>query len=164
MDRRKMVIAEVSVVSVVLAVAFIASGSLAAHTPLYTVRMEQASSKMNFLPTERSNFVYTTEEGCNLDFNAVGCCNSAKLLDTVDTCCLTTPCVTCNGDTCSVTCPATCPNTCPNTCYTCPYTCNQPTCVGDTCEDPTCGTCVPGGPTCVYNTCTPTKCARCPPH
>jgi len=171
MNRRKMVIAEVNVVIVVLTVAFVASGSLAANTPLYTVRMEQASSKMNFLPTERSNFVYTTEEGCNLNCNAVGCCNGAKLLGTDYTCYLTIPCVTCNGGTCSYTCPYTCGNTCddptcPDTCpYTCDdYTCNEPTCVGDTCEDPTCGTCVPGGPTCVYNTCTPTRCARCPPH
>ena len=40
------------------------------HTPLFTVRMEQVSSEMKFLPTAVEEFVYTAEQGYELDFDA----------------------------------------------------------------------------------------------
>ncbi|KYK37620.1 MAG: hypothetical protein AYK19_00010 [Theionarchaea archaeon DG-70-1] len=108
-------------------------GTEMTDTPLYTVRMEQASSEMNFLSTEMNNFTYTTGNGYTLNYDVSGgCCNGGKLLGT----CSNTQCGpscwnTCAGFTCSGE--PTCSDTCPkwNTCHI--------TCSGYTCVEP----CVP---------------------
>lgn len=121
-------------------------------TPLYVMRMEQASSKMNFLPTEMNPFTYTTEKGCVLNCDvATRYCSGARPCDTTpgDTCeptCLKMTCYTCELS-CYLSCWETCViGTCEPTCnsftcqYTC-YTCDQPTCpetCEPTCEEPTC--------------------------
>lgn len=125
------------------------------NTPLYTVRMEQASSKMNFLPKTVEEFTYTVENGYTLSFNVAGY-DGVSPLATWKTCtgptCDETVCIgtMCGGYTCANTCPdtcnptcnePTCPDTCPDTCQpTCPFTCDDPTCpwtCGDT-HDETC--------------------------
>ncbi|MBU7028275.1 MAG: hypothetical protein HXS48_15190 [Theionarchaea archaeon] len=40
-------------------------------TPLYTYRIEQASSKMNFLVTERNVYSYTAESGYELNYGTI---------------------------------------------------------------------------------------------
>lgn len=147
---KKLIVIAASAVFVALAVTCVASSSVNT-TPLYTLRMEQASSKMHFLPTAVNGFTYTTEKGyiCGI----VGCCNGT-LLGTFDTCseCTTIEitCYTCpptSWSTCPNTCLYTCRNTCPNTCQnTCPNTCN-------TCN-PTCPyTCQNTCPNTCWNTC-----------
>lgn len=122
------------------------------NTPLYTVRMEQASSKMHFLPAIMNTVVYTAEQGYTLTCAVTGGTIPFKP-ETTDTCEGWTCEYTCVGSTCASTCPYTCPNTCqstcPNTCQnTCPNTCYN-TCE-ETCEVcvtiSTCVTC--GGRTC----------------
>ena len=127
-----------------LAVAIVTAGSQAANTPLYTVRMEQESSKMHFLPTEVNEFVYNAESGYNLYYNVSGYCSGEYLNATGD------PCVITIGATCDSTCPPTCGYTCGCTCgftcdtcvMTCGYTCN-PSCDAITCDScsDTCITC-----------------------
>ena len=119
--------------AICVAIAFCAVTVVAAspksrvNAPLYTFRMEQASSKMNFLPTAVNGFVYTAEEGYNFNYSATGCCGDVKPLDTGDatpTCALTCYPTSC---TCWQTCDdPTCPNTCPVTCV--------PTCTGSCCQ------------------------------
>ena len=155
MDRKKiLVIAVVSMVLASFAVTAVAassktSSSPTVNVPLYTVRMEQASSEMNFLPTEKHNFAYNTEKGCTLNYCVADNCNSAVPLHTSsqNTC---YGYVTCEG---SATCWQTCYGythggyTCFATCYnwwtctpaTCHYSCGAYTCVAVfTCM----GTCV----------------------
>ena len=126
------------------------------NTPLYTVRMEQASSRMNFLPYAVNTFTYTTEGGYTLDYGVTGCCTTVRPFATYNSC---------EPDTCDETCPVTCWSTCddptcPSTCAdTCPYTCDDYTC-SSTCEETcpnTCDTC--------WNTCWYTchTCKVCPP-
>ena len=130
-----------------------AAGSLLADTPLYTVRMEQVSSQMHFLPTAVHEIIYTADNGCTVNCT-VSCCDSAEPLDirtgfptcsTCDTCANTCP-ETCEGNTCDhtscqETCESTCsgwtcdPTGCQNTCYTCEKTCWD-TCDGETCWPP----------------------------
>jgi len=54
---------------------FLASAAMASQqvtdTPLYTYRIEQASSKMNFLVTERNVYSYTTESGYELNYGTI---------------------------------------------------------------------------------------------
>jgi hypothetical protein len=115
-------------------------------TPLYTVRMEQQSSEMNFLPSAMNGFTYNAEKGCTLHQATANYC-STHLRGTFDTCgeCTTIEitCYTCWNtclNTCENTCWSTCPNTCPNTCWdTCPNTCEN------TCQDTCWNTC--------WNTC-----------
>jgi hypothetical protein len=135
---KKLLIAAAGAAIALLAVTVTAS-PWSSNTPLYTYRMEQVSSKMNFLPTEQSIFAYTTEKGCTLDYTVLGSghIQPAEKLTTR----------TCEGETCSSTCPNTCVDTCPNTCSgaTCPNTCDQYTC--EVCVTiSTCVTC--GGGTC----------------
>jgi len=113
-----------------------ATASSWSSTPLYTFRMEQASSQMNFLPVERSGFTYTAEKGYSLNYGA-GCCFVNPLEEPTywETC--STCEYTCEGGTCE----GTCYSTCPNTCATCEPTCEQNTC-WNTC-DSTCSTCKP---------------------
>ena len=138
-----------------VAVAFITASSLAANTPLYTVRMEQMSSKMSFLPTTVNKFIYSAENGCVLNYSADGYYD-VRPLGTKDTCIGDT----CDEPTCGETCPNTwchtCPSTCQPTCSTCPPTC-PPTCQTFLC---TCSTCQ-GQSTCEYS-CEPTCEPTCP--
>ena len=140
------------------AIAFCAVTAVAAspkrevNAPLYTFRMEQASSNMNFLPTAMNGFEYITEKGYVLDCAGKEYCNNVKPLasenpDTVCTCIIITceeTCYTCS--TCDSTCPATCPYTCDDaTCnagQTCPYTCSE-TCPVITCSSTCWETCGP---------------------
>jgi hypothetical protein len=145
---------------------------------LYTVRMEQASSEMNFLPTEQHNFTYTTEHGCTVDYTVSEYCSITGILGTgsLDTCYGYPTCEgfstcwqTCNGwwthngYTCSISCggwtctPHTCCTSCGNfTCVailTCMGTCIQ------TCPE-TCDTCQGHGWTCNATGCQNT-CSTC---
>jgi hypothetical protein len=138
---KKMAITVMSIVAVSLVIAA-ATSSLMAHTPLYTVRMEQACNKMNFLPTEMNNFTYTTENGYNLNYDVSEYCSGAKPLGTDATChpsCDDTCEATCRGLTCWSTCPDTCQETCPETCGQ-KVTCDWPTCDYLTCPI-TCACC-----------------------
>jgi hypothetical protein len=161
MDRKKMLVVALSVAGLFLACA-VTARSPPTSTPLYTIRMEQASSEMNFLPTAVSTFTYTTEKGYDLPY--AGCCGvpPSSASETYEDCttieitcwscwntCLNTcpnTCRTCPQtcpNTCTNTCPNTCTNTCPNTCWnTCPNTCWD-TCWNTceyTCEGPECTT------------------------
>lgn len=157
MDKKQISIAVISVVAVALAVTAATAGAWAIHTPLYTIRMEQASNKMNFLPTERNAFTYATEKGYTLNYNLSGgyCGGIVPLAsdgdpgcdDTTSPQCLPDPeslIGTCEGWTCGNTCWYTCRyvNTCANTCPdTCPYSCGVPTCgntCGNTCPETEC--------------------------
>ena len=150
MNRKKALTAIMVGALVLFVIACATTTSLMARTPLYTFRMEKASSEMNFLPTDMNTFAYTTEQGWELSYGTNGCCGDAGVLDTGvwtcwfstcsglpdDTCVLTCP-QSCNGTCYDYTCPATCPQTCrtcggPTCDYTCPHTC------GDTCEGKTC--------------------------
>lgn len=115
----------------------VATASTSVATPLFTFRMQQASSSMKFLPTTASGFIYNTASGYTLDYTCSGAICGNRILATqpINTC---SPDCTQQGDTCSSTCPdtcystcsgSTCSPTCPNTCpNTCPYTCDDPTC------------------------------------
>ncbi len=138
MDRtEKMLMAAIGIAIVPLVAACVAASPQVATTPLYTVRMEQASSEMNFLPTAVNDFTYTTEKGYTLGYDIAGCCGSLSS-DTYQ--------LTCDYySTCQNTCPDTCPSTCAyscgqTSCLTCPDTCilTCDTCEGRTCSEPTC--------------------------
>ena len=119
-----------------------AAGSLQTlNTPLYTYRMEQMSSEMNFLITAVNDFSYTTEKGFTLIDESSPCCIE-ELLNPLT---IGSTCVTCHDPTC-VTCPDTCIPTCDDP--TCPETC-EPTCEQSTCI-PTCGVSVCVCPTGVF--------------
>lgn len=128
----------IAVVGIALALLAVTANSSLSITPLYTYRMEQASSEMNFLPTQRNSFVYSTEKGYNLNYDGKSCYVNPFEEPTKygETC----PVTACPEPTCS-----TCPNTsCGHTCDTC----TQPTC--ETCE--TCSTCPTQQSTC-WDTC-----------
>ena len=130
MDRKSIVVV-ISVVVVGLAVTAVTARSWTT-TPLYTYRMEQASNKMNFLPTEMAGFTYTAEKGYTIPFETVNLSGDTPL-DTWQT-----P-YTCIYSTCEYTCETcdapTCPDTCPATCNTCAYTCACTVSCGPTCQD-----------------------------
>ena len=155
MDRKMISVFAVGVGIVTLAVACVAATSQLSATPLYTVRMEQASSKMNFLPTAANEFMYTSEKGYTLSYDAAGWCG-AHFLNTGDPTCPTNCPDTCNPTCDNPTCPVTCHETCNPTCDnpTCPVTCGEThwkTC--STCEE----TCEHTCPlTCDDITCLPT--------
>jgi hypothetical protein len=148
--KRKMFIAVASGFLVFLAVTTVIADSSLFNTPLYTFRMEQASSEMNFLPTELNRFDYNAENGYTIDYDViVGCCIDGNSIQYTGHTCPPLTCETCI--TCPVTCYSTCVNTCTNTCVntcntcvsTCPSTCVS-TCVSTcymTCDNPTCDTC-----------------------
>jgi hypothetical protein len=144
----------------VLAVTFLSASSLAANTPLYTVRMEQASSKMHFLPIEVNGFTYTTEKGYHLNYDVMGYCG-VEPLSTGKTCDPETCEIeTCDEPTCPWSCWQTCPYTCSPTCpQTCPYTCDDPTCITcePTCNEPSCWE------TSCWETCEQLTCIVCIP-
>lgn len=146
MSKKQKALVVVASVSCALLVASAVIASSLPNTPLYTVRMEQASSRMNFLQTAVNGFTYTAENGYTVNYNAAGYCGDVPLEITVgrtcegtcdiDPTCPNTCWSTCDdptcGDTCPNTCEATC-DTCSQTCDTCPQTCIGPTCE-DTCE------------------------------
>jgi hypothetical protein len=138
MNRKRVSCAVFAIALVSFAVMCVAATSHTVYTPLYTVRMEQQSSTMNFLPTEKATFTYAAEKGYNLSSSAgVGCIDVAPLstspASTCNPSCFDTCEFTCEWtcfETCGYTCPDTCRNTCPNTCegwtcdyLTCPITC-----------------------------------------
>ena len=124
---KKMLIAAICVGGIFSVLLFVTASSLTAHTPLFTVRMEQASSDMHFLPTSVESFSYSVENGYSLDY-AVESGVCAIPLEY-------TGWATCAGqhNTCSSTCVSTCSSTCVNTCCTCVSTCSS-TCV-NTCSN-----------------------------
>jgi len=63
MEVKQMMITVIGIAITVLVVAAVTADSSATNTPLYMMRMEQVSSKMNFLPTTMNTFTYTTENG-----------------------------------------------------------------------------------------------------
>jgi hypothetical protein len=115
MDKRqKLSLAGVGVILVLCTVTAVTARGWTLHTPLYRVRMEQASSEMNFLPTDMSTFTYTAEKGYTLDYCAAGGCGVVPLA--------TGPVGTC--ETCEYTCDdPTCPPVCLSTFR---YTCTKP--------------------------------------
>ncbi len=56
MDRRQRSIAVISVAVAVLAATCVSASISETNTPLYTLRMEQLSRQMNFLPVEKNGF------------------------------------------------------------------------------------------------------------
>lgn len=161
---KKTGIAALAVVAVALVMVFAAAGSSMAQSPLYTFRMEQHSSKMNFSPNATNGFSYTAENGYTIGQGALGYCNGARLLGTDATCHPTCDGWTCDQTGCQNTCDNTCPNTCPVTCpATCPSTCSTCEGQGSTCDATSCQATCPGGtcsPTC-YNTCGITHISTC---
>lgn len=143
---------QLSVVAIGVA-AFLVLSTLTASsligTPLYTVRMEQASSKMSFLPTDVNGFTYSTENGYTLNYDAAGYCGGTLLEITVGktcdgTCVIDPTCPqTCRYTCDDPTCGNTCPDTCPLTCDTCDHTCGL--CTYDTCFISCVGFCQPTG-------------------
>ena len=124
----------VALAIVFLAIAAVtASSGYSSNTPLYNIRMEQASSDSNFLPVEMNRFTYAAESGINLAYEAPeGTCFDAPLATKLTQCLPECPpteystcCETCMFtcvSTCS-TCVSTCGSTCVNTCSTCVSTC-----------------------------------------
>ena len=115
---KKLYLALIGAAIVSLAVASV-SARASPSTPLYAVRMEQASSEMNFLPTAVTSYNFATENGYTLNCSAQGYHGNTVLLETE---------ITCEGDpTCQSTCPQTwlhtCMETCSNTCSTCAPEC-----------------------------------------
>jgi len=144
-DRKQMSIVVISVSFVLLAATCVTASPWTRNTPLYTFRMEQASSKMNFLPTAVNGFIYTTEKGHDLGHNAAECCGCGGAQPLAPY-----TCATCNEEMCEVpticgTC-GTCywmttchPNTCPWTDWPlCYETQRYPTCHWSTCYWPGC--------------------------
>ncbi len=133
--QRRILAAALGTFLIMLAISTLVASSQV-NTPLYALRMEQASSKMNFLPTEMNGFTYSTEQGYIFDYGAQGCCGGATpnlvTFRTCDGTCTEPTCpdtcrLTCDDPTCANTCPATCPltcDTCDQTCASCEETCS----------------------------------------
>ena len=128
MDKRKMLLAAISIAALLLAVSVVtANPGTKSNTPLFIYRMEQHSSDKNFLPTETNTFAYAAEKGFNLNYEATRHIEDAE------------PLADCSyySTTCHNTCPNTCDSTCPWTCgnthwYSCRGTCD--TCVTKPCK------------------------------
>ncbi len=106
---RKMLIFIGGIAIVSIAVTAVTASSFSSYTPLYRVRMEEASSKMNFLPTVMNEFTYTAEKGCKLNYNSRGYDDATPLIMTWQRTCWFYP-------TCSYECPETNQWTCWDTC------------------------------------------------
>lgn len=153
----KQVFIVIGVVIFITAVIVAVASSSSFNTPLYTVRMEQVSSKMNFLPKEANQFIYTAIKGQEIFFNI----KSNGIFDdppeTEGPSCDSIHCNTCGvtecGESCGLECETmeNCPTGDPETCGGASCT---PTC-GSTCDDPTCY-----GPTCPF-TCYQTMVGTC---
>ena len=87
---QEMPMAVIVVVIATLAVSAVTANPQTLNTPLYTFRMEQASSEMNFLPEEKSTFIYTTEKGYQLNAYVHGYPNNVKSLPVTYHTCLCT--------------------------------------------------------------------------
>lgn len=133
MDSKQKTLVAASVVCALCAAACVTARLQTSNTPLYTYRMEQVSSKMHFLPTERTTFTYTAETGLTVPYAVSGYYGGTPLNSQWNTCaptCLTVCPETCDTcDTCVtfqgiVTC-ASCKPTCASTCDTCPWTCEE---------------------------------------
>lgn len=137
---KKVLLTMISTVLLSLAVTFAATISLS-DTPLYTYRMEQASSEMGFLPAKMNEFTYNTEKGFELVFIVAGCCDVEPCGDTWYWTCSTSTCYrsTCGGVTCWNSCEG---HTCQSVCGTCYQSCGG-----------TCDTCGESPWTCTYSTC-----------
>ena len=148
MDRtQKVLITAVCLTLVGCAVAFVTASTRTAldDTPLFAVRMEQESNRMNFSPGEKNGFTYSSGQGFLIDYDTEYSGGGGEPLaytwDTDPTCwytCSSPP------STCQSTCASTCSNTCVNTCCTCVNTCSN-TCVStctntcwESCSEP-CG-------------------------
>ena len=121
MDRKQIYLVVTSVVVVSLAACVSANFSIS--SPLYTVRMEEASSKMNFLPHGVTSFTYAAEEGYMITCNAGVYCHVLHITSTSEPTCILPTCdftcqYTCAQTSCQTTC-YTCLETCPRTCQTC---------------------------------------------
>ena len=128
---------EMKMLAILCIVVFIAA-SVTAHspyqvnTPLYTVRMEQACSKMHFLPSEMNEITYTAHQKYTFDYTipqmgGKDITAQCTMFSTVD--------CTCFYYTCFF--------------YTCTWpTCYYKTCIYDTCFYDTCFY-----ETCYYETC-----------
>jgi hypothetical protein len=136
-SKTKMLMTAIGVGILLYAACVTASSTLDA--PLYTVRMEQQSSKMSFLPTAVNQFTYTAENKYTVNCDVTAWCGATPFnpLTIGFTCetCRDPTCVTCPA-TCLPTCPSTCSSTCPDTCDTCESTCNV-TCGVSVCVCPT---------------------------
>lgn len=141
--KMKSAVAIISIALVLCVATLVAASSRTQNTPLYTYRMEQASSEMNFYPIERNLFIYTTEKGYKFGYSFSGrVCGYIRPFGETG-----------EPETCDPLCEDTSQSTCWDTCGTCDYTCSAtcdgPTCEG-TCDEPTCGnTCT----TCVNKSC-----------
>lgn len=178
MDKaQKWIVFAAVITSAVVFAACVGASSSVSSTPLYTLRMEQASNNMHFLPTAVSEFTYNTEKGHTIAYTVSAKPQKYNIQgytefgSTCATCWLT--CYTCgigcdtSDGTCWFTCQPTCDDmyTCEKTCddythytcetcyLTCKCTCAR-TCEGNTCEE----TCEP---TCEGPTCTPTCWETC---
>lgn len=152
MDRKLALILVASTAFAILTITAVTATPWASGTPLYAYRMEQASNKMNFLPTQMTTFTYIAEKGYTVHYGVISGGQSDPLHITAGP----TACEDCETVTWPYTCEwscwfSTCPaNTCSNTCYTCPedtcnstctspWTCHKSTCAytcNDTCTSP----------------------------
>jgi hypothetical protein len=136
-DKNRMIAVVSAGAVVVLLAATAVTASLGTSTPLYTVRMEQASSRMNYLPTVVNTFSYTVEPGYTLLYDSLACC-SVKPLDkpTMPVCEPTEETCWTECGTCLSTCPDTCEGLTCDTCDLCPtnYTCHTICTCGSTCD------------------------------
>ena len=69
--QKRVSIAVISVSIMSLALACVTASPPTSNTPLYTFRMEQASSESNFLPTAVNEFTYNTKNGYTLNWGFV---------------------------------------------------------------------------------------------
>jgi len=145
MRKKQIYLGVVSATVICLALACVSASSLP-NSPLYALRMEQHSNKMNFLPTAMNGFTYNAAAGHTLGHEVSGGCG--PVLRGTDATCHPT----CDGSTCE-----TCSPTCPWTCW---YTCDDPTC-GSTCP---LEQCYPTGvlTVCTCNTCEDSCDTYCP--
>ncbi len=141
---QKLLIVTTSIIAVILATTFVTATPRILSTPLFVLRMEHASSTLDFLPTNVNGFTYTTEKGHTLTCNVEAYEENSSGATAAIT----------YGDTCpAATCPNTCQHTCVSTCETCVSTC-QSTCVS------TCHTCASTCPQTCIDTC-PATCWTC---
>ena len=74
---QKMSIVTIGAVLVVFVMTVVTVNLLTSHTPLHTVRMEQMSSKMVFLPTVTNESTYVTQKGVKMNYR---CPNQDNLI------------------------------------------------------------------------------------
>jgi hypothetical protein len=113
MDRKRVLPVVITAALLSLMVTIVTASSSISYTPLYSLRMEQASSEKNFLPTSINNFTYAAENGYTLNYDiSEGCYGITPLIVTWQpTCEFYNTCETCSGGL------NTCPNTCWDTCW-----------------------------------------------